>query len=165
VSQFISLVGEKQALIMNSRTDTIEFRGWVTLGFCFAALALPRVLTSVGIADFDSERSEADPYRPADRSFGNRICLVAEWMWPACLLTWACAQFRVRQAVMFSKNMGYWTPLVVGVAGLVIQVVGWLQWNARSFSGHYFGAFDGWLFGLGWFLLSWSFVFWRRKIY
>ena len=68
---------------MGNRSHTIEVRGRVAVVFCFVAVAFPMVLNSLGVADYDSERSADDPYRPADRSLAERICVISEWMAPA----------------------------------------------------------------------------------
>jgi len=145
---------------MGNRSHTIEVRGRVAVVFCFVAVAFPMVLNSLGVADYDSERLADDPYRPADRSLAERICLISEWMAPACLLAWAAAQFRVRNSVLFEEKGSRFLSLVFGAAGLALLTVNWLRWAARPRSGEHFGALQGWQFGVGWLLLWWSYVFW-----
>src|SRR5947208_2973730 len=140
---------------MGNRSHTIAIRGWVALVFCFAALALPMVLRSLGLADYDSELSADDPGRPADRSLAERICVISEWMAPACLLAWAAAQLRVRNSVLFEEKGSRLMPLALGSTGLALLTVNWLRWAARPHSGEHFGALQGWEFGLGWLLLWW----------
>ncbi|MBE0544703.1 MAG: hypothetical protein IH623_25470 [Verrucomicrobia bacterium] len=144
---------------MNQRSDQFEIRGWITLSCCFAAFMLQMILNALGRADFNSTLS--DPYAPADVSIANRVCLVSEWMAVACLLVWVSSQFRAKHAVLFSSKGSIWMPLIAGTSGLFILVMHWIWWTAQPFSAGRFGAFEGWLFGLGWFLLFWAFVFWR----
>ncbi len=145
---------------MGDGAHTIEIRGRAALVFCFVTLALPMVLNSLGLADYDSERSADDPYRPADRSLAERFCFISEWMAPACLLAWATAQFRLRNSILFEEKSSRFLPLALGSAGLALLTVNWLRWASRPYSREYFGALQGWQFGLGWLLLWWSYVFW-----
>ena len=131
--------------------------------FAFLALLLPMVLSALGAARYDSERSADDPYRPADLGRAERVCLVSEWMVPACFLAWGAAQFRVRYPVLFDreKPRGRIVPLVLGFAGLALFAERWIRWGPHT--GLHFAALQGWEFGLGWFLLWWCFVFLRTR--
>jgi len=144
---------------MSDRLHAIQIRGWIAIIFAFVALALPMVLNALGLANYEPERSESDPYRPADQSLGERICLVSEWMTPACVLAWAVAQFRVRNSSLFAEQTGRIVPLAFGMAGMALLITNWVRWAARPYSGEHFGFFQGWQFGLGWFLLWYSFIF------
>jgi hypothetical protein len=144
---------------MSARSDSIAMRGWVALGFAFTAMLAPMLLDGAGIAVFDPNRSADDPGRPADVGLAERICLVIDWMAPACLLAFLAAQFRVRYAVLFAEgaNHGLVFPLVIGCSGLGIIALVWLHWGA--YTGQHYAFLQGWQFGLGWALFWWGIVF------
>lgn len=146
---------------MSSRTNRIARRGWVALGFAFAALLLPMLLNALGFAHYESTRGGSDPSRPADLGLAERICLVSEWMVPGGVFAWAAALFRLRYPVLFDRESrgGRILPVVLGVAGLALLIERWIRWGPHT--GLHFTAFQGWEFGVGWLLLWWCFVFVR----
>ena len=148
---------------MNARSRSIEVRGWVAVGFAFAAVLLPMLLNALGFANYESERDGSDPSRPADQGLGERICLVSDWMGFACLLVWAATQLRVRNALIFEseRQSGRLVPLTMGVAGLFRLVTGWL--HSGPYTGEHYSLLEGWRFGLGWFLIWWCLVFVRTR--
>lgn len=119
------------------------------------------MLDWLGIADYQSQRSGDDPYRPADRSLAERVCLAIEWMAPAGFLVWVCAQFRVNQPLVFSTgNTRRRLPLGgIAILGLAVLIGTALQWASYPYSGENFDTFDGWQFAIGWLLLWWWYVF------
>lgn len=149
---------------MTDRMNVVRYRARVVLVACFASLTLPMMLNWFGIANYESQRSADDPYRPADRSVAERVCLVVEWMAPASFLVWVCAQFRIRKSLVFLRGKTGSRLLFAGIAllGVAFLVGTGLQWMSRPYSGEHFGAFDGWGFAAGWLLLCWWYVFRNR---
>ena len=144
---------------MNNRTRSIAGRGRLVFVFIFLALLFPILLNGLGVANYDSERSGDDPSRPADLGLAERICLVSEWMSLGCFLVWVAAQFRVRYNTLFEdRQQGVRVlPLIFGPVGLALLLTKWARWG--SYTGGHFAISQGWQFGVGWFLLWWSLVF------
>ena len=142
---------------MNSRTRKIEVRGWIAIGFAFFALFIPMALTYLGFTDYD--RDNGDPLSPSDHGTLERICLVSEWMLPACIMVWSASQIRVQNPVLFEDETQRCliVPLTMGAAGVFLFAGRWLQWG--PYTGEHFAFFEGWQFGLAWFLLWWCLVF------
>lgn len=141
---------------MNARLGTVSFRGRVALAFCFLAVILQALLNYAGLAHYYFELGPN-----YDRSSGDRVCLILDWMLMACLLVWAASEFRVRQAVLFQDSSGHRWPLLVSAVGLLLLVGATVQLVQIPLSGAAFGFLDCWLFGLGWVLFWWGLVFRR----
>src|SRR5262245_21113188 len=108
---------------MDGHLHSITMRGRIVLGVCFAAAAVPFLLSVLGVVDYDWMRSSDDPLRPADLSFTYRVCLVVEWLVPACLVSWAAAEFRVRYSAFF-ESRGYGSLAIgAGVVGATLLVL------------------------------------------
>jgi hypothetical protein len=144
---------------MSSRSRSIVIRGWIVIAAAFVALALPIALNALGFANYDSERDGSDPYRPADRGLGERICLVLETMIPACLLIGPAALLRARHAGPFEgeEKGGRVVPLTSGACGLALFVWQWVR--CGPYTGEHFAMFQGWQFAVAWLLVWWCFAF------
>ncbi len=145
-----------------SRSSSIARRGWIAFAALFVAVLLPVTLTALGFANYDAERDQSDPYRPADRGLGDRICLVTESMIPACIVVGAAAQFRARNAAAFAgqeERGGRLMPLTCGICGVALFVTQWVRWG--PYTGDHFRPFQGWQFTVAWLLMWWCFVFVR----
>ena len=141
---------------MSARLQVISFRGRVALVFCFLVIILQFVLNRIGLAHYYYEMGPNH-----DRSIGDRVCLVFDWMLLACLFVWASSEFRIRQAVLFPEGGGSALPLLTGCVGLLLLIGATAHLVRIPLSGVAFGFMDGWVFGIGWLLLWWGLVFRR----
>ena len=150
---------------MDGSSESIATRGRIVLGVCFAAAAVPLLLSVCGVVDYDWWRSGDDPLRPADLSLAYRVCLVIEWLVPAFFLCWAAAEFRVRYSVLFEAHGYGIVAVAAGAIGATLLVSSLSRWSAQPYTHLHYQALEGWHYGLSWLLLSWSFVFgWRHRM-
>src|SRR5437870_13652508 len=105
MSTFHLRTGKRKNDAPSSGIRILESRARIVLVGVFAALSLPIVLDLCGIADYDSQRSADDPVRPADRSAAERVCIVSEWMSPACMLVWVAVRFRTQYSPLFRQKV------------------------------------------------------------
>jgi len=138
---------------MSNDSRTIAKRGWMAIGAAFAALVLSMML--------DAMEGFSEPYRPPDRTLLARISLVFSWMLPVGLILGPAALVRASHGALFEddEKRGRVLPLSCGIGGLGLFVFQWLRWG--PYTGEDFAMFQGWQFGVAWFLMWGCFVFVR----
>jgi hypothetical protein len=140
---------------MTDRLHTITVRGRIALAACFFVVAVQMVLNSMGLAHYYFEMGPN-----FDRSIGDRVCNVLDWMILACLVVWGASEFRVRQSILFRETSSRVLPLLAGVLGLLVLLIASIRLVRIPLSGEAFGN-SGWSFGVGWLLVWWYLVFRR----
>jgi hypothetical protein len=141
---------------MNDHLRTITIRGRVVVGFAILAIVIQFVLEHLGVGP-----NEFNGLPILDRTLGDRVFLITEWMALSCLLVWTASEFRVSQAVLFHEKGRSNLLIVVGVVGLVVLSAALFCCFQKPYSGEAVRISSGWQLGVGWFLVWWYWVFRR----